>query len=147
MIRWSLVLAALVGVAGLAQASIPSAPPTDTGAGFSPHNTYLVFFETGKYSLTPEAQVILHRAAQGAQAMRPTKVRVTLPISLGGATALSQNRARAVRTELARDGVTQLSIGNSYSSAANPIIRTWLDRAAIVEVSPASNMDSDGRVG
>jgi len=84
--------------------------------------------------------------------MGQVKVRVILSMASDSTAALSQGRARVVRAELVRDGVKTRSIGNAerpddvaYANA-DPAIRAWHDRSAVVKISPIPNMASDGRV-
>jgi hypothetical protein len=153
MVRMMLVFAALVGTVGMARATVPVSHPGDSPAQSSPDRSYVVFFTDGKATLTPQAREVLHTAARQAHAMRQAKVRVILPRDFNGAWALLQNRARAVKTELVRDGVKARSIGNAIQPVndaytnSEPGLRTWRDRSTIVEVVPLPNTYSDGQVG
>jgi outer membrane protein OmpA-like peptidoglycan-associated protein len=144
MVGKSLAVAVLVSVIGAAQASVPKSPSSDATTTSDLEHAYIVFFEAGNASLTPGARLILHVAAHRAQAMREAKVRVMVSTA-EGVTVLSQSRARAVRSELVRDGVRQRSIDDTdrpedvgYANA-DPAIRTWLDRSAVVKISPLPN--------
>jgi outer membrane protein OmpA-like peptidoglycan-associated protein len=148
MIRLSLAVTVLVSAIGAAQAYVPKSPSPVAAAPSDLDYTYMVFFEAGNASLTPQARQILQIAARRAHAMREVKVRVMVSTA-EGVTALSQSRARAVRAELVRDGVNSRSIGNTnrpedvgYANS-DPLIRTWLDRSAVVKFSPLPNADSD----
>ena len=152
MVRLSLAVALLVGTMGTAQPSIPRPASPDAAAPSDLDQTYLVFFEDGKASLTPEARQILQIAARRAHTMGPVKVRVMLSMASDGRAALLQGRARAVRAELVRDGVKTRSIGTAerpedvaYANA-DPAIRAWRDRSAAVKISPLPNIASDSRV-
>jgi hypothetical protein len=82
--------------------------------------------------------------------MREVKVRIIVSTA-EGETALSQTRAGAVRTELIRDGVKPRSIDVANrpedvgNASADPAIRTWLDRSAVVKILPLPNADSVGQ--
>ena len=152
MVRLSLAVALLVGTMVTAQPSIPRPTSSDAVAPSDLDQTYLVFFEDGKASLTPQARQILQVAAHRAYTMGQVKVRVILSMASDSTAALSQGRARVVRAELVRDGVKTRSIGNAerpddvaYANA-DPAIRAWRDRSAVVKISPIPNMASDGRV-
>jgi outer membrane protein OmpA-like peptidoglycan-associated protein len=133
---------------GAAQATIPKSPLPDAAAPSDLDHTYMVFFEAGKAGLTPQARQVLYVAARRAHEMHEVEVRVMVSTA-EGVTKLSQSRARAVRAELVRDGVSPRSIGNAnrpedvgYANA-DPVIRTWLDRSAVVQLSPLPDTDSD----
>ena len=152
MVRLSLAVALLVSTMGTAQTSIPRPPSPDAAAQSDLDQTYLVFFEDGKASLTPQARQILQIAARRAHTMGQVKVRVMLPMASDGTAALLQGRARVVRAELVRDGVKTRSIGNAerpedvaYANA-DPAIRAWRDRSAAVKISPLPNMAKDSGV-
>jgi hypothetical protein len=139
-------------MADLAQAAIPASRATDGATPTGSYQTYFVFFEAGKASLTPEARLILHSAARQVHAMHQAKVRVMLPTGVNGATALLQNRAIAVKAELMRDGVKPRSIANAEQprnayANVDPGTQDWLDRSAIVEILPVPNAGNDGQVG
>jgi outer membrane protein OmpA-like peptidoglycan-associated protein len=148
MIRSSLALAVLVNAIGAAQAYVPKAPTPDAAASSNRDHTYVVFFEAGKASLTPQARQTLQVASREAHAMREVKVRIMVSTAKG-VTALSQRRARAVRVELVRDGLQPRSIGNANRSEdvgyanTNPVIQPWLDRSVVVKFSPIPNLDTD----
>jgi outer membrane protein OmpA-like peptidoglycan-associated protein len=151
MVRIFLASAALVGALGLAQAAVPHFQPINSPPQSPLKQSYVVFFEEGKTSLTPEARLILQSAAHQAYAMPKSKVQVSLPTGANSMAALVRNRARAVKAELVRDGVQPGSIGNAdrlgdvaYSNT-DPAFRKWVDRSATVEILPLA--DSNGQVG
>jgi hypothetical protein len=151
MVRIFLASAVLVSALGLAQAAVPQSQSINTPPPSALKQSYVVFFEAGKSSLTPEARVILQSAAHQAYAMPKAKVRVSLPTGANGTAALFRDRARAVKAELVRDGIQPRSIGNAdrpgdaAHSSTDPAFRKWLDRSATVEILPLA--DSDGQVG
>src|SRR5882757_9374910 len=104
MVRLSLAVALLVGTMGTAQPSIPRLASPDATAPSDLDQTYLVFFEDGKASLTPQARQILQVAARRAHTMGQVKVHVILSMASDGTAALLKGRARVVRAELVRDG-------------------------------------------
>jgi outer membrane protein OmpA-like peptidoglycan-associated protein len=148
MIRLSFALAVLISAVGAAQAYVPKPPSPDVAASSDRDHTYVVFFEVGKASLTPQARQTLQVAAREAHAMREVKVRVMVSTAKG-VTALSHSRARAVRAELVREGVQPRSIGNASRSEdvgyanADPVFRDWIDRSVVVKFSPLPNADTD----
>ncbi len=83
-----------------------AAPPSPPAA--APLN-YLVFFDFNKSDLTPDAQKIIHQAADNAAKSAPTKLTVTGHTDTVGSDAynmrLSKRRAVSVQKELVRDGV------------------------------------------
>jgi type IV pilus biogenesis protein CpaD/CtpE len=148
MIRISVAAVALVGAIGAAQASIPKPTSPEASAPSDLDHTYLVFFEAGKARLTPEARQTLHVAARQAHVMHQVRVRVMVSTA-NGTTVLSQSRARAVTAELVRDGVKPHSIGNASRpddlahAIADPMVRAWSDRSAVVKISPLPIADGD----
>jgi hypothetical protein len=152
MVRLPLAVAVLAGAIVAAQASVPKTSAPNRAAPSDLDQTYLLFFEAGKASLTPQARQILRVAALRAHSMPQVAVRVMVPTEANSVTVLAQNRARAVKAELVRDGVKSRSIGNAdrpedptYSNS-DPIARAWLDRSAIVKISPLPMADSDRQV-
>lgn len=151
MVRYSLALAAIVGAIGLADAAVPVSRPADPPMQPPLMQSYIVFFETGKAGLTPEARQILQSAARQAHAMRQAKLRVMMPG--GGEAALMQKRARILKTELVRDGVKPRNIDNADKpqnvdfTNGDPVLRAWLDRSATIEILPLPASDSVGQVG
>jgi hypothetical protein len=75
---------------------------------------------------------------------------VIMPTVTVGAGRLLQNRARAVKAELVRDGVNPRNIGNAerHENILNVDSMTgaWRDRSAVVKISPLPMADSDRRV-
>jgi outer membrane protein OmpA-like peptidoglycan-associated protein len=146
MFRYAMTLAAAVGLAGLGTALAATPRPATTIAAPSPlQHTFLVFFEEDKAGLTPEGREILQTAARAAKGMGPVQVAVMVPSNQDG---LAEARARALRAELVRDGVKPRAIANAgqpqdiaYANA-DPIVRAWLDRRAVVVVSPAPDAGS-----
>lgn len=147
MVRSIVAAAILVSAVATAQASVPKSSPPDATAPSDLAQSYLVFFEVGKASLTPQARQVLQIAARRAHAMRQVKVIVIVPTVTAGPRGLLQSRARAVKAELVRDGVKPRSIGNADQpenvAIPDPTVRAWRDRSAIVKISPLPIADSN----
>ena len=143
MIRYALTLAAAVGLASLGTA-LASTPHPPAAAHAPLEHTFLVFFEEGKTGLTPEGREILQVAARTAKDMGPVQVAIMVPAAQG----LTDARARALKAELLRDGIKARAIASAGQPQdiaygdADPTVRAWLDRRAVVVVSPAPDAGS-----
>jgi hypothetical protein len=155
MSRLSFLLVGIATIIGLASGA--SAAPAPPSAGFSEkpglEHTYLVFFENGKASLTPEARDILRSAVRTAHTMRQAQVRLMVPTGGADGAALARGRARSVKAELIRDGAKPRSIIDAsppediaYANA-DPVIRAWLDRRAVIVVSPVPGAAGGDQAG
>jgi len=150
MVRSIVAAAVFLSAVATGQASVPKSSPPDATAPSDLGQSYLVFFEAGKASLTPQARQVLRIAAQRAHELRQVKVSVIVPTVTVGPRRLLQSRARAVKAELVRDGVKPRSIGNADQpeNVSNPdlTVRAWLDRSAVVKISPLPIADSNRQV-
>ena len=133
-----LATASIMGL-GAAMASTPR--PTVTPGNAELQHTYLVFFESGRPGLTPEGRQILHSAALTAKGLGAVRVAVMVPSD--DRAGLAEARAQAVKSELVHDGLASRAIANAGQpqdgnyADADPTVKEWLGRRAIIVVSPA----------
>ncbi len=94
----------------------PPAPiaPAQAAPAPAPARSYLVFFDWDKATLTERARQIIQEAAQNSTHVQYTRIEVNGHTDTSGTPqynmALSIRRARAVESELVRDGVPQSAI-------------------------------------
>lgn len=118
----------------------PPAPHVDTpvqAPGPAPARTYLVFFDWDKADLSNRARAVIEAAAQNASHVGETRIKVNgytdnsagHPGARGKAynMQLSLRRARAVKSELIRDGVAEGTIETRGFGDADPLVRTKLN--------------------
>jgi hypothetical protein len=103
-----LLFAALLAPAAYAQQStMPMSGQTEPGR-------FMVFFDTGRATLSPEATRVIAEAAQSYQQTSAAQIEVTGHTDTVGSAAsnleLSERRADAVASELIRDGVPATDI-------------------------------------
>jgi len=110
----------------------PAPAPAMTPAPVSPAvpapaPKFIVYFETNKSNLTPDARETIARAADNIQRQQVTQVNVVGHTDTTGSDAynqrLSERRAEAVRQELVRDGVPAneiVTVGRGKSDLAVP---------------------------
>ncbi len=91
-------------------------------------NNYLVFFDFDRSELTPEAMQIISIAAQNFKAGKTVRIDVTGHADRAGSDAynlkLSERRARVVRSELVRQGISSGMIKIAAKGESNPLIAT-----------------------
>jgi outer membrane protein OmpA-like peptidoglycan-associated protein len=108
------------------QAAAPSLPPP------IPHvyidRTYLVFFDWDRADLSTRARQIVAEAAQASTRDGITRIEADGYTDLSGSAAynrqLSIRRARAVATELVRNGVSESEISIHGYGESNPLVPT-----------------------
>jgi OmpA-OmpF porin, OOP family len=119
--------------APMAMAAAPAAAPAPmvaapAAAPVATPNTYMVFFDFDKASITPEAKTILAAVAQEYKKGKTVRVHVTGHADRSGKPGyndkLSNRRAAAVKAELDRLGVPAAEVVTKASGEKNPMIPT-----------------------
>ncbi|MEQ1653654.1 MAG: OmpA family protein, partial [Hyphomicrobium sp.] len=109
-----------VAAATGAPGAIPMAPAVA--------NTYMVFFDFNKSTLTPEAKNILAAVAADFKKGKTVRINVTGHADRSGAAGynmgLSQKRAKAVLAELGRLGVAANQVVTKASGETQPMVAT-----------------------
>ncbi|MGB4100510.1 MAG: OmpA family protein [Alphaproteobacteria bacterium] len=109
-----------MAAAAAAPAAIPMAPAVA--------NTYMVFFDFNKSSLTPEAKNILAAVAADYKKGKAVRINVTGHADRSGTdkynVGLSNKRASAVRAELDRLGVPAKEVLTRGAGEAQPLVAT-----------------------
>jgi outer membrane protein OmpA-like peptidoglycan-associated protein len=82
------------------------------GFGSAPSN-YIIFFAEGASVLTPEARVIVDKAATEIKMKNPATVAISTGVATGDNLSLAQPRFEAVQKALVEDGVPQNIIARS----------------------------------
>jgi len=145
MFRHTLAFAVLAGGIGFGAALAATPRPSAVQVPSSLQHTFLVFFEEDKAGLTPEGRDIMHSAARAARNMGAVSVSIMVPSSQAG---LAQARSQAVKAALLQDGVKARAIVNAGQpqdiayADADPVVRAWLDRRAVVVLTPAPDAAS-----
>jgi len=89
---------------------------------------FLVFFDFNRADLRADAQSIVAEAADYAKRNGKVRISATGHADTAGSPAynlaLSERRARAVMTELAKMGFSQNDIGVSYRGESEPLVST-----------------------
>ena len=133
----SLTASLAAGAAGhgsLQQAALPQKAPAQT---------YLLFFEAGKDKLAPEGKEIVADAASQARMMQDGQIRIMATGEGANPDALARQRAEAVKQELVRDGLKPGAIvaggapSNMVYADADPTVKNWLNRRAVIVISKA----------
>jgi OmpA-OmpF porin, OOP family len=92
----------------------PAPPPAQAAPAPAPARSYLVFFDWDKATLTDRARQIIQEAAQNSTHVQYTRIEVNGHTDTSGTPqynmGLSIRRARAVASELVRDGVPKSAI-------------------------------------
>jgi len=106
----------------------PQSTPQQAAPAPTPARTYLVFFDWDRADLTERARAIVAEAAQASTHVTTTRIEVNGYTDLSGTTAynqkLSVRRARAVESELVRDGVAANEIEIHGYGESNPLVPT-----------------------
>jgi outer membrane protein OmpA-like peptidoglycan-associated protein len=136
-----LVGAALLVAAGVVLGTMGS--DVDAKAG-SP-GTFIVFFDFGRFDLTPKAQHIVAEAVKAARSGDAVRIIVTGHADKEGSTThdqgLSERRAQSVKTEMVRLGLDADDITTVGRGFKAPLIPTGPDvhetqnRRAVIELS------------
>jgi OOP family OmpA-OmpF porin len=89
---------------------------------------FMVFFDFDKSNITPEARQIISEAVQTAKQLGPVRITVTGHTDTVGSfrynQALSERRARAVKSEMMRLGMNASDIDTVGRSFSDPLVPT-----------------------
>jgi len=103
-------------------------PPPAVVPAVEPARTYLVFFDWDRADLSPRAREIVAQAATASTHVQTTKIEVNGYTDLSGTAAynqkLSVRRAKAVESELVKDGVAEAAIDIHGYGESNPLVPT-----------------------
>jgi hypothetical protein len=124
----------LIGVSLLALA-VPAAyaqrsdgPMTAAMSGPTDPGRYLVFFELGRATLTPDGQNVVSEAAQEFQRTGAARISLAGYADRSGSEAynqqLSERRVEGVRNELVRLGVPNTAISTVALGETSPLVQT-----------------------
>jgi len=106
----------------------PPAPPPVVSAAPPVPQKFLVFFDFDRANLGEDSRRIVSEAAAYAKKNGKVRIGATGHADTAGSPAynlaLSERRARAVMTELARMGFSQNEIGVSFKGEAEPLVST-----------------------
>lgn len=110
-----------------APAPVAAPAPAPAPAPSAPSN-YLVFFDWNQATITPVAHDIIVRAAGAAKNGQKARIDLTGHTDRSGTDAynmkLSMARAEAVKTELARQGISADIVTVSAKGEADPLVKT-----------------------
>lgn len=122
----------------------PPPPPPPAAAVIPQVRQFLVFFDFDKSNLTPEAREVVGRAVDTAKKSGVVRITVTGHTDTVGSfrynQALSERRARSVKTEMVRLGMNDTditTIGKSYSDPlvpTGPGVREPQNRRAVIDL-------------